>query len=347
MEETPPTAPTTGTPLPAERGVPPPMKRAFRILFSLYGLALAAAVAILLRTAHKGGGEGGGSPLLPFAATNSVGWVTMHGTITTSEGGRFWESGSSDWRRRIDALSKTKGVKAIILDINSPGGSVGAVQEIYAEILRVRREKKIPFVAMFDDVAASGGYYIASACDKIVAHPGSLTGSIGVIFDAPDLEGLFNKIGFKLVAIKSGKYKDIGSPARAMTPGERKLLQGMIDDAYQQFLHAVSKGRKIPIPALKHLADGRIFTGSQALKVGLVDKLGDSEDAIRLAGQLGGIPGKPHVIPERFSQILDLIGMEEGSENGFVRLLSRLVNGDAASASSVRGLEYLWPGFGS
>ena len=347
MDETPPQTQPTETSAPRQRGMPPPLRRAFWILASLYGFSLIAAVAILLRSRPAASDGDGGGAFLPFsAAPNSVGWVTIHGVITTSEGGRFWESGTSDWRRRIEVLSKTKGVKAIILDINSPGGSVGAVQEIYGEIMRIRRKKKIPFIAMFDDVAASGGYYIASACDKIVAHPGSLTGSIGVIFDAADLAGLFNKIGFKLVAIKSGKYKDIGSPARAMTPGERRLLQAMIDDAYGQFLQAVSLGRKIAIPALKPLADGRIFTGQQALKVGLVDKLGDSEEAIRLAGQLAGIPGKPHVIPEKYSQILDLIGINEGSDNGFVRLLSRLAKGEAPSSASVRGLEYRWPGFG-
>ena len=114
-------------------------------------------------------------------------------------------------------LSKRRDVKAILLDINSPGGSVGAVQELYSEILRIRKTKHIPFVASFGDVAASGGYYIASACDKIVAHPGTLTGSIGVIFDATDLQGLFRKIGVKMSPIKSGKFKDIGSPARGIS----------------------------------------------------------------------------------------------------------------------------------
>jgi protease-4 len=246
--------------------------------------------------------------------------------------------------RHIKAMSDTKGVKAIILDIDSPGGSVGAVQEVYSQIMRIRKEKHIPFVAVFGDIAASGGYYIASACDKIVAHPGTLTGSIGVIFSVGNLEGLFGKVGYKMDAIKSGKFKDIGSPARAMTSEERKLLQDMIDDAYGQFLKAVAEGRKAPVEKVKPLADGRIYTGQQALMTDpkLVDALGDSDDAVAVAAQLGGIKGKPRVRHEadRFSDIFEMLdsrfqGVLEGRA-GFL---------ESFKPSDHMGLEYRWTGW--
>ena len=237
-------------------------------------------------------------------------------------------------------MSETKGVKAIILDINSPGGSVGAVQEIYSQILRVRQEKHIPFVALFDDVAASGGYYIASACDQIVAHPGTLTGSIGVIFSVSNLEGLFGKIGYKMESIKSGKHKDMGSPARPLTAEERAILQGVINDAYEQFVAAVAAGRRLPVDQVKPLADGRIYTGSQALKLKLVDAIGDSEDAVALAAKLGKIEGKPRVRREldKFSDLFEMLDSRfEGSLSG------RLFGG--ALKTQEAGLEYLWMGW--
>ena len=230
-----------------------------------------------------------------------------------------------------------------MLDINSPGGSVGAVQEMHSRILRVRKEKNIPFVALFGDVAASGGYYIASACDKIVAHPGTLTGSIGVIFSVSNMEGLFAKVGYKMEPIKSGKHKDIGSPARAMTAEERKILQDLIDDAYGQFVQAVADGRKLPVEVVKPLADGRIYSGSQALASKLVDQLGDSKDALMLAAKMGGIKDeKPRVRRdnEKFSDLFELLESR-----------ARLVLGvgpvslPLPSALSAHGMMYLWSGW--
>jgi protease-4 len=246
--------------------------------------------------------------------------------------------------RHIKAMSEAKGVKAIILDIDSPGGSVGAVQEVYSQIQRIRKEKHIPFVAVFGDIAASGGYYIASACDKIVAHPGTLTGSIGVIFSVSNLEGLFGKVGYKMEAIKSGKFKDIGSPARAMTVEERRLLQEMIDDAYGQFLKAVADGRNGPLDKVRLLADGRIYTGQQALRTDppLVDKLGDSDDAVAWAAQLGGIKGKPRVRHEadHFSDIFEMLDSRfHGVLEGHASIL------DSLKPSDHVGLEYRWTGW--
>ncbi len=269
-------------------------------LIALYVASVGSGCILILRSLseEKNKQEGDGTSagmLLSIGPKESVGWISIHGPIYASDSSRPWEKGSGQWSRRIKAMSETKGIKAIVLDINSPGGSVGAVQEIYSQIRRIRKEKNIPFVALFQDVAASGGYYIAAACDKIVSHPGSLTGSIGVIFSVSNLEGLFAKIGYKTNPIKSGIHKDIGSPSRPMTAEERAILQSLIDDAYGQFLGAVKEGRGITDEKLKTLADGRIFSGRQAKDAGLVDELGDSTTAAELAGKLGGISGTPKI----------------------------------------------------
>lgn len=311
-----------------------------RLIFSLIGLYALSVVAgcVLLLRGPDWGKKDGASILAP---KETVGWVSIHGPIYNSAGGKPWEKGAEQWAKRISALAETEGVKAIVLDINSPGGSVGSVQELYSQILRVRKEKKIPVVALFGDVAASGGYYIAAACDKIVAHPGTLTGSIGVIFPVNNMEGLFAKIGYKVDPIKSGAHKDIGSPARAMTKEERILMQALIDDAYGQFVAAISAGRHMSENEVKPLADGRIFSGNQALKAKLVDMLGDSTDAIELAGKLGGISGKPKVRRDVDSMkgIFELLesrlagSLDAGSLFGDLRMLNRT------------GLEYRWSGW--
>jgi protease IV len=199
---------------------------------------------------------------------------------------------------KLIRFRKNEQVKAIILRIDSPGGGVGPAQEIYAEVKRTQREKKV--LASVGSVAASGGYYIACAADGIMANPGSITGSIGVIVESLNIEDLLKKIGLRSNVIKSGKHKDIGSPMRPMTEEERKLLQGVLDSIHDQFIQAVADGRKIPVERVRPLADGRIFSGNQAKDIGLIDYLGNLEDAIALAAQMGGITGEPEVIyPEK------------------------------------------------
>jgi protease-4 len=227
---------------------------------------------------------------------DAVAVIPIYGVIVQGSSSRSWENGSQQIAKRIKLMAEKKEIKAVLLDINSPGGSVGAVQEIYSAVLRAKKETKKPFVARFGEVSASGGYYVASACDLIVAHPGTITGSIGVIFSLNNFEGLMKKVGVKNEAIKSGKFKDMGSPTREMTPEERKLLQGLIDDSYAQFVAAVSAGRDLPVDKVKTLADGRIYTGSQALANKLVDKLGDMQDAVDAAGELGKIGKNPRVL---------------------------------------------------
>ena len=202
-------------------------------------------------------------------------------------------------------------VKAILLRIDSPGGAVAPSQEIYQEVKKIRDEGKKKIVTSMGSVAASGGYYIASASDKIVANPGSITGSIGVILELANISGLMKKVGVESVIVKSGKYKDIGSMFRSMTPEERELIQGVIDDTHDQFIEAVAEGRGMEKEKVILIADGRVFTGRQAQKLGLVDEIGNMQDAIKITAKLAGIKGKPDLLEKkkRFS-IIDMIRNE-------------------------------------
>jgi protease-4 len=206
----------------------------------------------------------------------------------------------------IDELKghvKDPSIKAIVLRIDSPGGAVAPSQEIYEEIRKAVTKKKI--VVSMGSVAASGGYYIAAPATRIVANPGTLTGSIGVIMEIPNVEGLMNKIGVKTEVIKSGRHKDIASVFRGIKKEEREILQGVLDNVHEQFIKAVAEGRKMLIEDVKRIADGRVFTGEQALKAGLVDEIGNLEDAVKAAARLTGIKGEPSVVSkeERFSLI--------------------------------------------
>lgn len=201
---------------------------------------------------------------------------------------------SQDAIDEIKEYTKDHSIKAIILRVDSPGGAVAPSQEIYEEVKKAVAKK--PVVVSMGSVAASGGYYIASPATRIVANPGTLTGSIGVIMELPNVEGLMNKIGIKTEVIKSGKHKDIASAFRAMGKEEKEILQGVMDNVHEQFMKAVSEGRKIKIEEVRKIADGRIFTGEQAKTLGLVDELGTIEDATKVAATLAGIEGEPEVV---------------------------------------------------
>jgi protease-4 len=208
----------------------------------------------------------------------------------------------------LKRFSENPSVKAIVLRIDTPGGGVVPSQEIYDAIKRVRNKNNKAVIASMGSVAASGGYYIAAATDRIVANPGTLTGSIGVIMETANVEGLLQKIGVEGVVIKSGKYKDVGSPLRKMSAEERGLLQAVMDDVHKQFIEAVAEGRSMELRAAQVLADGRIFTGRQAKEAKLVDELGDLEDAIQLAAEVVGIEGEPKVVePRRRFSIRELL----------------------------------------
>jgi protease-4 len=228
------------------------------------------------------------SAALPVVGSDRVALVKIEGVLVTSD-------------HVVDELhgyAEDSSIKAIVIRIDSPGGGVVPSQEIYNAVKYARKEGKKVVVSM-GSVAASGGYYVAAAADKIVANPGTLTGSIGVKMEFANLEKLLEKIGVQGMIVKSGEYKDIGSPFRVMTEPEKKLLQGVIDDVHSQFIAAVAEGRQLQEADVRAIADGRIFTGQQALTLKLVDQLGDLTDSIQLAGSLAGIKGKPNVIERR------------------------------------------------
>lgn len=337
-----------GEPDPSPRPEPapagPPRRFLLWGLIAVYAGSMLAAGVLLWRAktrvadAKPQAASPGAGLLAGLSKQDAVAVVSINGPIYASDGGSVFDRGANQWARRIEKLAEKKEVKAIVLAINSPGGSVGAVQEVYGAIQRARREHKKPVVAHLGDVAASGGYYLAAACDKVVAHPGTLLGSIGVIFFNSNVQELLDKIGVKARVIKSGKMKDIGSSVRPMSEEERRLLQDLIDNAYGQFFRAVARGRSMPEERLRPLADGRIFTGEQSIEVGLVDQLGDSKAAIRLAADLGGIKDKePRVIRD-----------SDSLSNMLLLLESRLsVLPELSALRSIpgfgrQGLEYRW-----
>ena len=203
-------------------------------------------------------------------------------------------------------------VRAVVLRINSPGGVVAPTQEIFTAVRRLREAKK-PVVASLGSVAASGGYYVAVAADRIYASPGTLTGSIGVVMQLANLEGLLKKVGVEYVVVKAGAYKDVGNLARAMTPEERRILQALLDDVYDQFILAVADGRGLEPKDVRAFAEGRIYSGRQAHGLKMVDDLGGLEDAIEAAAKMAGLPPKPKVVyPRRRFSLRDLLRNELG-----------------------------------
>jgi protease-4 len=236
-----------------------------------------------------------------FGPRERVGVVEIKGVLTESRAAI----------KQLDRYRDDRNIKAIVLRINSPGGAVGPAQEILREVEKVRQKKKI--VASLGTVAASGGYYIASGADLIMANRGTATGSIGVIMQFANVEGLTKKIGLDFFNLKAGRYKDVGSPFRPMTPADKAYLQVLIDNIYQQFLNDVSRNRKIPLAKLKTLAEGKVYTGEEAKQIGLVDDFGNLPDAIDKAGRLGGIKGKVEAVyPEKegFALLRFLLGQD-------------------------------------
>ncbi len=226
---------------------------------------------------------GGESRVLSLFGGEGVGVLMVKGAINESH-------------EAIQSLKKfgdNESIKAVVLRIDSPGGGVVPTQEIYDEIQKLKKKK--PVIASLGGMATSGGYYIASACHQIVANPGTLTGSIGVIIELANVEGLMEKLGPKGYNIKSGPHKDIGSPLRPLSREGRAILQSVVDSVHGQFIRAVAKGRDMDESRVKQLADGSIFSGEQARELGLVDSLGNMEFAINLASKQAGIVGTPQV----------------------------------------------------
>lgn len=258
------------------------MKGAIKNIFAAVGAFFVAIIVISMALSLVGRDRA------RIAFGDKVAIVEIEGVITDS--GRI--------TRTIQEYGERDDIKAVVVRIDSPGGAVGPSQEIHGEIKKLRAKKKV--VISMGAVAASGGYYIAMAGDRIVANPGTITGSIGVVIEFINVEELFKKLGLKGYVVKSGRFKDIGSPLKEMSPEEEKLLQEVVTDVHRQFMEAVSEGRGLAMEKVESIADGRILSGEQALRLGLVDSLGSLSDAINLSAELAGIKGAPTVIyPEK------------------------------------------------
>jgi protease-4 len=255
------------------------------------GLVLGIAMIIVLKVF---------TPSSNLSFSSKIGVIPIEGAILDSQA----------ITEQLRRFKKDKGIKAIILRINSPGGAVGPTQEIYREVQRTVETKKV--VASLGGVAASGGYYIAAAAKKIVANPGTITGSIGVIMEFVRFEDLLNKIGIKLEVLKSGEFKDIGSPHRELTARDKELISALIADIQKQFVEAVASGRNLSLEKTREIADGRIFSGAQAKELGLVDVLGNFQDAVELAKNMATIKGDVTLVYPKKSK-LDLWDLFLGS----------------------------------
>jgi len=262
------------------------MKKKYIIIIVAVGIViLAAFLGLFFKQAFQG---------LPMSE-GSIGVVEVEDVILASK----------TTVKELDRFAEDPGIRAIILRIDSPGGGVAASQEIYDAVKRVREKKKV--VVSMGAVAASGGYYIALPADRIVANPSTITGSIGVILEFPVFEELFKKIGIRYEVIKSRDHKDIGSPFRTITKEERGLLEGVIKDIYEQFIDATVDNRGLTRDSVYRIADGRILTGRQAWKFGLVDTLGSFADAVDICGKLVGIENPNLVYPLRRFSFMDML----------------------------------------
>ncbi|MBF0225335.1 MAG: signal peptide peptidase SppA [Desulfobacterales bacterium] len=241
-----------------------------------------------------------------FETGEVVGVVEINGVIADSK----------EILKNIVDFRKNSDVKAIVIRINSPGGGVGASQEIYAEIVKTSKVKKV--IASFGGVAASGGYYVASAADGIISSQGTITGSIGVIMAYTNFKELLDKIGLVPVVIKSGEYKDVGSPVRDLTEKDKAILQSLATVIHNQFISDVAAGRKMEIEKVTEIADGRIFSGAEAKDLGLVDKIGNFEDAVEWAGRLGGIKGEIVAVYPKQDKLSFLKYLAESSVQNFI-----------------------------
>lgn len=239
--------------------------------------------------------ESASANLVSGSGENTIALINVDGVIVENDPSDLFSSSSGEYtsarsiKKVLQEVGNDTSVKAILLRVNSPGGSAAASDEIYSDIKRFKEEKKIPVVAYFTDLAASGGYYIAMSSDKIVANPSAITGSIGVILSYLNIEELAKTYGVTSVVYKSGPYKDIVSNFRSPSQEESTILQSVVDDAYVVFVNRVSEGRKLETEKTKELADGRIYSAQQAKTNGLLDATGTFEDAVAEARKLANI----------------------------------------------------------
>ena len=273
------------------------MRRRLTVLVAAVLVYLGVAGLFIIGVGGLSRGEGGPALFGPRVAI-----VELEGVIIEVD----------DLVRELKAHRENPSIKAVVMRINSPGGVVAPTQELHDAVLRLRQAGK-PVVASLGAVAASGGYYVAVACSEIYANPGTLTGSIGVIMQLANFEQLMKKVGVDYVVVKAGQFKDIGNVSRAMTPDERRVMQALLDDVHGQFIAAVATGRKLPREDVARFADGRIFSGTQAKELRMVDALGGLEEAVLASARLAGIPSPPTVIqPRRRFSIMELLRSQFG-----------------------------------
>ena len=273
------------------------MRRRLTVLVAAVLVYLGVAGLFIIGVGGLSRGEGGPALFGPRVAI-----VELEGVIIEVD----------DIVRELKAHRENPSIRAVVMRINSPGGVVAPTQELHDAVLRLRQAGK-PVVASLGAVAASGGYYVAVACDQIYANPGTLTGSIGVIMQLANLEQLLKKVGVDYVVVKAGQFKDIGNVGRAMTLDERRVMQALLDDVHGQFIAAVATGRKLPREDVVRFADGRVFSGTQAKELRMVDALGGLEDAVLASAKLAGIPSPPSVIqPRRRFSIMELLRSQFG-----------------------------------
>ncbi|MGH7825889.1 MAG: signal peptide peptidase SppA [Candidatus Binatia bacterium] len=258
---------------------------------------------------------GGDARTLSLLSGEGVGVLQVQGSIDDSH----------SILTELKQFKEAPWIKAVVIRIDSPGGAVAPTQEIFGEIQKMKNKK--PLIASMGGMATSGGYYIASACDQIVANPGTLTGSIGVIMQLGNVEDLMKKIGVKSYSVKSGANKDIGSPFQPLSPEGKAILQSLVDNVHNQFVDAVAEARSMEEAEVRKLADGRVYSGAQAKELGLVDRLGSLQDAIELAAKRAGLEEDPAVYYSREEQgawwerlLMSVIGRRlPGSERGGLR----------------------------
>ncbi len=290
------------------------MDRNRKILIAILAvLTLSAVLAIVKISMNMQGTATGPGSIAKPQIGPGVGIVHINGMIRFDEDGGglgMSQGGAEAVIKRLNELEQSSNIKAIVVRINSPGGTVAATQEIYQKLWKLRKKNKI-LVASLGEMAASGGYYAASACNHIMANHGTLTGSIGVIAMSPNLKKLFEKLGIEMRVIKSGRYKDLLSMYRELSPEERAIIQEIIDSSYQKFVKDVADGRGVSEEDIEPYADGRVFGGATALKCKLVDSLGTFEDAIDKAREMAKLPADCPVYEQdksTFQQFLTGIG---------------------------------------
>jgi protease-4 len=290
----------------------------------ILGLVLLMVLCVVLYFFfYQAGLQSGSARTQGFSLNDKIGVVPVEGVISDSQ----------EIIEYLDEFGEDGAIVAVVVRVDSPGGGVAASQEIYDAIVALKKKKKV--VVSMGSVAASGGLMIACAGDKIVANPGTITGSISTIWHSANVEELLKKVGVKSTVVKSGRYKDIGSPVREMTPEEIAIIQELVDDVYNQFVDVIVRDRKLPREKVVAISDGRIFTGRKAKEYGLVDQLGNLAFAVKLAGDLAGRSGKYDLVypQKKHPSVFDY--MFESAANQFARSVKE-------SAEKWQGISYLY-----